>query len=290
MVDPHTQFADILKQQMHKIDPLLGERVENFATTDRFSVSGVSGDTGRDAVSGDENILHAWSHQITDIDFLIQRLRAYPLREKIDFFRVELHSFDCVLVHKIFENFFDFRPKVVQLEVNYHFLPPLKYNTLQSKYAYEREFTHTHTLYWGCSLEYQNELMKKYGYTLIQLDIDTALYVHTHIAHTHLDNLLVAGSVWDIYKIGFIHRDVYDAQHTHTHADLKHMFFERHVSGAAGKTLQVYDIMVHQRNTDGWWSDLPSSLHSDMIHMYWRALHTQLNQLNATMDAPFVLY
>lgn len=90
---------------------------------------------------------------------------------------VDFDSWDCELVERWFEWFPTFRPFMVQLEVAYWMVPPIKFSVLYSDDSYATFSANYKSLYAGCSLTLQEELMRRYGYVLVQMDYLDALYV-----------------------------------------------------------------------------------------------------------------
>ena len=108
-------------------------------------------------------------------------LRAANAPRQPELLKMDIDGFDCNIMDAVLAA--GFRPKVVVMEVNVGWPPPVRFS-LSAAANYDSE---KRGFMYGCSLSYQADLMAGYGYTLLQLDWNNALYVQRELSH-HFDH------------------------------------------------------------------------------------------------------
>mmetsp|Transcript_27533 Transcript_27533/g.47150 ORF Transcript_27533/g.47150 Transcript_27533/m.47150 type:complete len:335 (-) Transcript_27533:5-1009(-) len=115
-----------------------------------------------------------------------------------DLVKIDIDGFDCAVMAALLEAY---RPKVVQMEVNIQFPPPLRFALLSiENYNFDKR-----GMLYGCSLAYQGDMMSRHGYALLQMEANDAIYVQ----HDLLPPLLPTGlppTACDAYMHGYAER------------------------------------------------------------------------------------
>ena len=102
-------------------------------------------------------------------------LRAAGAPSVPDLVKIDIDSFDCAVIAALLDAY---KPKAIVMEANIHFPPPMRFALLRAdRYDSERR-----GCAYGCSLAYQAALLKSYGYTLLQLEWNNAIYVRADAA------------------------------------------------------------------------------------------------------------
>ncbi len=117
-----------------------------------------------------------------NIAAILREARCPP---NFEFFKIDIDGFDAAVTGAMLGA--GFRPLVVQMEINSEIPPPIAFSVC----AHPSYIPGGDTGFFGCSLAYAVDLMKKYDYALVQLDFSTE--------YTH-DALFVQQSMlsWDI--------------------------------------------------------------------------------------------
>jgi len=131
-----------------------------------------------------------------------------------DYFQVDIDTWDCVLVERVFKNLPTFRPAVLLMEINRDIIPGVKFSLSYSQNAYVKfhglaSMAGVTPVYvgYGCSMSKVGEVVAKYGYRLIQLDWWDALYAHERVAKAFEE---IHSDVDTVWRMGYAERHSID--------------------------------------------------------------------------------
>eukprot|EP00928_Gymnodinium_smaydae_P074070 TRINITY_DN57155_c0_g1_i1.p1 TRINITY_DN57155_c0_g1~~TRINITY_DN57155_c0_g1_i1.p1 ORF type:complete len:518 (+),score=44.39 TRINITY_DN57155_c0_g1_i1:140-1693(+) len=109
--------------------------------------------------------------------------RSGLLREDgagLDVLKVDIDSFDCDIVQAVLSE--GVLPKLVVLEINWGFPPPLRYARHYSQHSRKGSGRKTGNLPFGCSISYSVNMMSEFGYDLLQVEANDAIFIHQELA------------------------------------------------------------------------------------------------------------
>ena len=128
-----------------------------------------------------------------------------------DLIKVDIDGFDCAVMAAVLDAY---TPKVVQMEVNVVFPPPLRFALLSMEH-YDSD---KRGALYGCSLAYQIDMMRRHGYALLQMEWNDAIFVQRHLV-PHLLPRRRPPSACEAYMQGYAeHPGVYHLFYFHAPA------------------------------------------------------------------------
>ena len=98
----------------------------------------------------------------------------------MDFLKVDIDGCDCHMLSELMKDR-HFHAKVIQIEINHHIPPPIAYVELCATETFGRASSSLDV--WGCSMQAAYNIVKEYGYELLQHDWPDAVFVHQKYRH-----------------------------------------------------------------------------------------------------------
>lgn len=121
---------------------------------------------------------------------LILRLLEVP--QAFDFLNVDIDSYDFYIVQSILES--HFRPRVISMEINEQIPPPLLFMVL-----YTPDHVYQGDGFFGCSLAAATMLLEKFGYGLLELSYNNAIFIDLSAVSPGV----VTFSATEAYQVGY---------------------------------------------------------------------------------------
>jgi len=131
------------------------------------------GGSGRDHLKGWPRAKidgHAWSP-----DQFPAKLHEHLVPTDLDILKVDVDSFDCVFLNNTLAA--GFKPKLIIIELSSWFPPPLKFML-----RFEGTSGPDSPMLTGCSLQMAVDILKVYGYTLLQYTMEDGWFVQDQFA------------------------------------------------------------------------------------------------------------
>lgn len=118
--------------------------------------------------------------------------------ESIDILKIDIDSCDCHILEELLKDHY-FHAKIVQVELNHWIVPPFAYKEMCMNDTIARYGLGD---LWGCSMQAAYDIVKPYGYKLLQWDWPDAVFVHENYTSAfpcfHLDDWL--RTTWITYN------------------------------------------------------------------------------------------
>lgn len=122
---------------------------------------------------------------------LILRLLEVP--QAFEFLNIDIDSYDYYVVQAILRS--HFRPRVISMEINEQLPPPLLFMVL-----YSPDHVYQGDGFFGCSLAAATMLLEKFGYGLLELSFNNAIFVDLSAASPGM----VTVSATEAYRVGYL--------------------------------------------------------------------------------------
>jgi hypothetical protein len=110
------------------------------------------------------------------------------IKRDLDVMNIDIDSFDLDLVVAILQS--EYRPQIISIEINEKIPPPIYFNVL---YSDNHSWDGTH--FYGCSLTAATSKIEKFGYKLVELEFNNAIFVRSDKIATPL-SMKSPSSVW----------------------------------------------------------------------------------------------
>jgi hypothetical protein len=123
-------------------------------------------------------------------------LNAAEVPQKFDFLNMDIDSYDLRVIESMLEE--GFSPSLISMEVNEK-IPPEIFFTVEFDEHHYWQVDH----FFGCSLNASNEILSDYGYVLIKLEWNNAMFIHKETAK-NLD--IPTLTVKEAYNLGYKER------------------------------------------------------------------------------------
>eukprot|EP00462_Mataza_sp_D1_P007026 CAMPEP_0175122408 /NCGR_PEP_ID=MMETSP0087-20121206/1699_1 /TAXON_ID=136419 /ORGANISM="Unknown Unknown, Strain D1" /LENGTH=424 /DNA_ID=CAMNT_0016404041 /DNA_START=65 /DNA_END=1336 /DNA_ORIENTATION=+ len=127
----------------------------------------------------------------------------------MDVLKVDTDGCDCHLLENLLkEESGYFHAKVIQVELNHHIVPPIAYKDMCKNDVYGRTAYYNKDI-WGCSMQAAYDVVRPYGYVLLQHDWPDAVFIHSDFVNVFpcffKDEHGPAASFMRNYWIGYEH-------------------------------------------------------------------------------------
>jgi hypothetical protein len=104
---------------------------------------------------------------------VVHLLEHAGIKRDLDVMNIDIDSFDLDLVVAILES--EYRPQIISIEINEKIPPPIYFNVL---YSDSHSWDGTH--FYGCSITAATSHIEKFGYALVGLEFNNALFVRSN--------------------------------------------------------------------------------------------------------------
>lgn len=101
---------------------------------------------------------------------IIKRMQAWNVPRNLAVLKVDIDSFDCPLLSQILKG--NYRPSLLVMEINEKIPPPYRFST-----NFHTDFAPGPGHLYGCSVSYMDDLVSQYGYVLLQIDHNNAMFI-----------------------------------------------------------------------------------------------------------------
>ena len=109
--------------------------------------------------------------------------------------KLDIDSFDLEVVYEILSS--GFKPKIISMEINEKIPPNIYFNV---KYSENHWWQGDH--FYGCSLAAANKSVSLFGYRLVLLEYNNAIFLHESYRDCNWPTL----STTEAYNLGYLHR------------------------------------------------------------------------------------
>jgi hypothetical protein len=111
--------------------------------------------------------------------------REHEVPQHFTLLKVDIDSWDCALIERLHAG--GFRPRLIFMEVNICFPPPLRFSipsniTAEAAAEHEPALWRNNHIFYGCSLASAADLLLPLGYVLVEMDGFDALWVEQESA------------------------------------------------------------------------------------------------------------
>ena len=117
-----------------------------------------------------------------------EMLDIYNCPRDCDFFKIDLDGYDGVVLRTALES--GFRPKVLQAEVNPEIPPPVSFCVMYDEKYLPHDAQGNNGGFYGASLGYMDDLCKRYGYRIAQIDFVTQWTHDVTLVHEEFMEIL----------------------------------------------------------------------------------------------------
>ena len=97
-------------------------------------------------------------------------LEEHKVPKDFTYLDLDIDSYDLFIMEKILQN--NFRPKIISMEINEKIPPPIYFTVL-----YDENHFWKGDHFFGCSIVAADSVLKKYGYKLLKLQYNNAIFV-----------------------------------------------------------------------------------------------------------------
>ncbi len=104
---------------------------------------------------------------------VVPLLEHFGIQRQLDVINIDIDSFDLDLAVAILES--GYEPQIISIEINEKIPPPIYFNVL---YSDNHSWDGTH--FYGCSLTAATSQIEKFGYNLVELEFNNALFVRAN--------------------------------------------------------------------------------------------------------------
>lgn len=111
---------------------------------------------------------------------VIDILNSYSVPKKFTFLNLDIDSYDLSIIEKLMES--EYRPQIISMEINEKIPPPIYFTVL-----FEPSHFWKGDHFFGCSITAACSSIKKFGYKLLKLQYNNAIFVSDSLPGVYED-------------------------------------------------------------------------------------------------------
>ena len=167
-----------------------------------------------------------------------------------DIIKIDTDGCDCHLLREILSDVY-FRAKVIQIELNHIIPPPIAYEEMCQDDVYGRASGHLVNLdVWGCSMQAAWNIVRNYGYVLLQYDWPDAVFIQRAYLDVFPCVASSGNSFESNYWKGFYHAKKYKMASTHHKPDICGLHYKLALRSHLHPTTTIEHIITTQSSMD----------------------------------------